>query len=112
MQNRSRFACRYIKSGGPQPDYGKERAEGGQRVRGTGWTEGVQGAGLEIGKGKMEIGGGNRSKSKDNAEARRAQRLAEFPVSIFQFPTSGPVGEEGVDGGVDPVLVEGVVAVF
>ena len=35
-------------------------------------------------------------------------------VSIFYFPisNSGPVGEHGFDGGVEPVFVEGVVAVF
>ena len=36
----------------------------------------------------------------------------DFPVSIVQISPSGLVREEGVNGGVGPFVVKGVVAVF
>ena len=102
MQNRSRFAYRYVKSGGPQTDYGKER--GGGWSTGSRYRVGGLGTGDWAGNWKRENGnwGGE------------SHAAAFLPTSIFYFPisNSGPVGEQRIDGGVDPVFVEGVVAVF
>jgi hypothetical protein len=59
-------------------------------------------------------GGGFRGRrganSKSGAGAPHSKTMVV--VAGVCFASLGPVGEEGVDGGVDPVVIEGVVAVF
>src|SRR5579863_1412875 len=79
----------------------RSEREGGQRVRGTGWTEGVQGAGQKLEKRKWKF-------------VWIRAPISWHPTGRGLLPVSklGPVGEEGVDGGVNPVFVEGIIAVF